>query len=246
MNKQKVFIVEDEKHNRDSLTELLNTHFNNTIEVTGASGSIEESVDFLHKHPADILFLDIELADGQVFELLNRIDYRKYKLIFTTGYSEHAIKAIKFSAIDYLLKPIIPEELITAVNKASLENVQSNPVLNDLIARKKFELAEYLIVNNLNTIEKIALEKIAYLKADGIYTIIHHENKSTISSKPIGVYEDVLPAKLFHRCHKSFLVNKYFIKRIEKSRGLVLTLFDGTELPVAVRKKDEFSQWFKE
>src|SRR5688572_17352136 len=115
MTKLKAFIIEDEKHNRDSLKSLLHEHFNNIIEIVGMSDSILESANFLNNHHADILFLDIELADGQVFDLLNRIEYKKYKLIFITGYSEHAIKAIKFSAVDYLLKPIIPEELIAAV-----------------------------------------------------------------------------------------------------------------------------------
>ncbi len=110
--------MEDEKHNRDSLMSLLDEHFSREIEVVGASGSVLESASFLHHHHADILFLDIELADGQVFDLLNSIDYKKYKLIFITGYSEHAIRAIRFSAVDYLLKPIIPKEFITAVNKA--------------------------------------------------------------------------------------------------------------------------------
>jgi two-component system LytT family response regulator len=246
MIKLNAFIVEDEKHNRDFLKSLLHEHFNSTIEVIGSSDSILESATFLNNHHADILFLDIELADGQVFDLLNRIDYKKYKLIFITGYSEHAIKAIKFSAVDYLLKPIIPEELIAAVNKVSITNAHDNPILNDLISRRQFDLADYLIINTLNAVEKIAIDKISYLEADGVYTIIYHENKKTISSKPIGIYEDVLPAHIFNRCHKSYIINKFYIKRIGKGRGLELTLLDGSSIPVAVRKKEEFNQWFKE
>lgn len=246
MNKLKAYIVEDEKHNRDSLTDLLDKHFKNEIEVVGSSGSVLESAGFLQYHMADILFLDIELSDGQVFDLLNAIDYKKYKLIFITGYSEHAIKAIRFSAVDYLLKPIILKEFLTAVNKVITSNPEDNPVLNDLISRKQFNLAEYLIINNQQALEKITIDNIKYLKADGTYTEIYHEDKKTISSKPIGVYEDVLPEKLFNRCHKSYIVNKNYIKRIGKGRSLLLTLYDGTELPVAVRKKEEFSLWFRE
>ncbi len=245
MDKLKAFIVEDEKHNRDSLTDLLDVHFKNEIEVVGSTGSILESAAFLQHHHADILFLDIELSDGQVFDLLNAIDYKKYKLIFITGYSEHAIKAIRFAAVDYLLKPIIPKEFIEAVHKVSMRITENNPILNDLINRKQFNLNEYLIINNQQAIEKITINNIKYLKADGTYTEIYYEDKKTISSKPIGVYEDVLPQNLFNRCHKSYIVNKHFIKRIGKGRSLQLTLYDGTELPVAVRKKEEFSQWFR-
>ncbi|MDP1727363.1 MAG: LytTR family DNA-binding domain-containing protein [Bacteroidota bacterium] len=246
MVKLKAFIVEDEKHNRDSLMELLDVHFKKEIEVVGSSGSILETASFLQHGQADILFLDIELADGQVFDLLSAIDYKKYKLIFITGYSEHAIKAIRFAAVDYLLKPIIPKEFIEAIKKVSIHITENNPVLNDLISRKQFNLDEYLIINNQQALEKITINNITYLKADGTYTEIYHENKKTISSKPIGVYEDVLPQNLFNRCHKSYIVNKHYIKRIGKGRSLQLTLYDGTELPVAVRKKEEFNQWFKE
>lgn len=246
MNKLKAFIVEDEKHNRDSLMDLLEVHFKNEVAVVGSTGSILESLTFLQHRHTDILFLDIELSDGQVFDLLNSIDYKKYKLIFITGYSEHAIKAIRFAAVDYLLKPIIQKEFIEAVNKVIKHKTENNPVLNDLISRKQFNLAEYLIINNQQALEKISINNIKYLKADGTYTEIYHEDKKTISSKPIGVYEDVLPEKLFNRCHKSYIVNKNYIKRIGKGRSLQLTLYDGTELPVAVRKKEEFSIWFRE
>jgi two-component system LytT family response regulator len=246
MKSLKAYIVEDEKHNRDSLTDLLGKHFKQEIEVVGGSESIAESTAFLHKQHADILFLDIELADGQVFDLLSSIEYQKYKLIFITGYAEHAIKAIRFSAVDYLLKPIIPHELIDAVNKVRTRTTEDNPVLSDLISRKQFDLGEYILISNQQFIEKIMIDKISHLKADGAYTEIYHEGKKTISSKPIAVYEDVLPENRFNRCHKSFIVNKYYIKKIGKGRSLDLTLNDGTAVPVAVRKKEEFKQWFKE
>jgi len=245
MHLLKAYIVEDEKHNRDSLIDLLHKHFKNRIDVVGASASVLEAVEFLHTHPADILFLDIELADGQVFDLLHAIDYKQYKLIFITGYAEHAIRAIRFSAVDYLLKPIIPAELVDAVNKVQIRTVEDNPILNDLVSRKQFELSEYLLVNNQQAIEKIMIDTISYLKADGTYTEIYHGAKKTVSSKPIAVYEDILPGSLFTRCHKSFIVNKHSIRRIGKGRNLQLTLHDGTEIPVAVRKKEEFNHWFK-
>lgn len=243
--KKKVFIIEDEKHNRDLLTTYINDYFSEKIEVVGYSGSIAESIEFLSKNTADILLLDIELSDGQVFELLNQIDYKKYKLLFITGYSEHAIRAIKYSAVDYLLKPVIRQDLITAIKNILVSEFNLHPELDDLINRKKFELDEHLVINGVHSIEKILFEKISHMEADGIYTIVYHDNKKTISTRPIGLYEDILPIDRFIRCHKSFIVNKFYIKKVEKGRSVGLMLHNGVELQVAVRKKDEFMEWYR-
>lgn len=245
MKQLKTFIVEDEKHNREYLMSLIEEKFNEKLEIVGSASSSLESIEFLKNSHVDLLFLDIELSDGQVFDLLKQINYKQYKLIFITGYSEHAIKAIKFSAVDYLLKPIVTSEFIDAVNKV-INTVQSeNVVLEDMINLKKFEIGDYLIINNRHSIEKIPFDKISHLEADGIYTQIYHEDKKTISSKPLGVYEDILSGKLFKRCHKSFIVNKFFIKRIEKGNGMEITLYNGKHIPVAIRKKEEFGVWFR-
>lgn len=246
MNTMKAFIVEDEKHNRDYLISLLNEHFKEQIELVGSAGSVLESVEFLNKFEVDLLFLDIELSDSRVFDLLDRIQHRNYRLIFITGYSEHAIKAIKYAAVDYLLKPIITEEFIEAVNKV-LQSPQysDRQTLEYVLDSKNLESNDYLIVNNRHSIDKIFFEKISHLEADGIYTNIYHENKKTVSSKPLGAFEEVLPLHLFNRCHKSYIVNKFFIKRVEKGRNMEITLHSGGVVPVSVRKKEEFSRWLK-
>ncbi len=244
MSKLKVLILEDEKHNRDRLLFLLDENFKDSLEVVGAAASIKEAQLLLKLRQADVLLLDIELADGQVFELLNSIDYKKYKLVFITGYSEHAIKAIKYAAIDYLLKPIDTNELIQAIHKVQGNALMDNPVLDDMLDRNKFDIAEYLVINSAQNVKKIPIDSISYLKADGIYTHIYHDNTTSVSSKPIGIYEDILPVSQFNRCHKSFIVNRSFIKRVGKGRGPDLLLLSGEELPVAVRKKEEFMLWF--
>lgn len=246
MLKYKTYIIEDERHNREILIGLINQYFIDSLEVVGVSSSILESTEFLKHHKADILLLDIELRDGQVFELLNNIDYRNYKLIFVTGYSEHAIKAFKYAAVDYLLKPINKKEFAVAISNAKAQLTKENPILDDYIKRKQFDVADYLVINTAKAIEKIPIESISHLEADGVYTTIYYDSKSTITSKPLGVYEDVLPRMQFNRCHKSYIVNRSYIKRIGKGRGLDLTLFDGKELPVAVRKKEEFMHWFED
>lgn len=246
MGKLRAFIVEDEEHNREYLSSLLHEHFSREIEICGASGLVEESIQCIKSGKIDVLFLDIELEDGQVFDILQNIEYHKYKLIFITGYSEHAIRAIKFSAVDYLLKPIDTDELIAAVRRVMHGAVPDDPILRDMISRKQFNLDNYLVINNRQSIERIALEDISHLEADGAYTVIHHKAAKTISSKAIGIYEDILPGDQFSRCHKSYIVNRKYIARIGRGRVMEVMLRDKTILKVASRKKDEFTLWFRQ
>lgn len=246
MAKLRAFIVEDEEHNREYLTSMLNENFRDKIEICGASGLVVECINFIKANRIDVLFLDIELEDGQVFDILQNIEYHKYKLIFITGYSEHAIRAIKFSAVDYLLKPIDTDELIAAVHRVMHSTAPDDPILRDMISRKQFSLDNYLVINNRQSFERIALDDISHLEADGAYTVIHHKGAKTISSKAIGIYEDILPGEQFSRCHKSYIVNRGYIARIGRGRVLEVIMRDKTILRVASRKKDEFNLWFRQ
>ena len=243
--KQKAYIVEDELNNRDLLIDLINENFSNSIEIIGSSDSVKETELFISNNHVDLLFLDIEVSDGIIFELLNTIDYIKYKLIFITGYSQYAIKAIKYAAVDYLLKPIDTNEFVTAVNKVLVDRIQKNPVLEDLIRRKKFDIAEYILIHNGEINEKIFMVDIIYIESDGFGSKVYHGGNVTNSSKPIGIFEDILPEELFFRCHKSLIINRNYIKQVDKGRNLSLTLRNNVELQVSVRKKEEFLEWFK-
>ena len=243
--KLKTFILEDESNNRELLKHYLTTYFNNKIEIVGESTNNLEALELLKHIKVDLLFLDIELADGLVFKLLNQIDYKKYKLIFITGYSEFAIKAIKYGALDYLLKPIILNELKDAISEISDNPNLNNPILDDFIIRKSFEIPDYILVNTFKEIEKINTNHISHIEADGAYSIIYYNNKKIISSKPIGIYEDILPLNNFHRCHKSFIINKLFINKVKKGRNLIIEINNKIEIPVSIRKKEEFIDWYK-
>ena len=243
--RQKAYIVEDELNNRDLLINLINENFSNSIEIIGSSDSVRETEVFIANNQVDLLFLDIEVSDGIIFELLNTIDYIKYKLIFITGYSQYAIRAIKYAAVDYLLKPIDTNEFVAAVNKVLVDRIQKNPVLEDLIKRKKFDIAEYILIHNGEINEKILMVDIIYIESDGFGSKVYHRRNVTNSSKPIGIFEDILPEELFFRCHKSLIINRNYIKQVDKGRNLSLTLRNNVELQVSVRKKEEFLEWFK-
>lgn len=245
MIQQTAYIVEDELNNRDLLIDMIKEHFPNSIEILGASESMHEAEKFLSNHSVDLLFLDIEVSDGVIFELLNKIDYIKYKLIFITGYSQYAIKAIKYAAVDYLLKPINTTEFVAAVNKVLIDRIQRNPILDDLIRRKKFDIDDYILINNGITVEKIFMINIIYIESDGLGSTVYLEDKVISSAKAIGIFEDILPEVLFFRCHKSLIINRNYIKQVDKGRNLALTLRNNVELQVSVRKKEEFLEWFK-
>ncbi len=245
MRKQKAYIVEDELNNRDMLINLIQENFSNSIEIVGTSESNKEAAHFLASNQVDMLFLDIEVSDGIIFELLNEIEYIKYKLIFITGYSQHAIKAIKYAAVDYLLKPVDNNEFIAAVNKVLIDRIQKNPILEDLIKRKQFNFDDYILVNSEEFEEKIFIVDIIYIESDGFGTKVFHKDQITNSSKPIGIFEDILPEILFFRCHKSLIISRNYIKQVDKGRNLSLTLRNEMEIQVSVRKKDEFLDWFK-
>lgn len=243
--KLRAFIVEDELHNRELLEAMLIEYCKNEVDVVGYSGSILDALQKLQVIKADVLFVDIELDDGSVFELLHNVEYKNFKIIFVTGYAEHAIRAIKFRAMDYLLKPLSAIELKEAVSKVyEIKRDESN-LAENLSGNHTLHLSDYLLVHGLSSIEKISYEHISYLQADGIYTIIHHEGKKTISSKNIGSYELILPDRIFNRCHKSFIVNKYHIQKIIKGRGLKIITMNKIQLPVAIRKKEEFLLWYQ-
>lgn len=245
MIKKKAYIVEDEKHNLEYLISLINEHYGQKIEILGHTDSILEGSEFLKNTPVDVIFLDIELADGQVFDLLRLIDYKKYKLIFITGYSQYAINAIRFSALDYLLKPIVTKEFTDAVDKLLDTDNHNIEIIEEFVKQNDFKFSEYLVLNKSNSIDRYKFETIMYMNADGAYTEIYMENSKTTASKSIKDFEDILPENQFFRCHKSHIVNRHFIKKVMKGRALELTLFNGTVLPVSVRKKEEFINWYK-
>jgi two-component system LytT family response regulator len=250
MSKINVLIVDDEPKCIDTLTVLLK-EFRNDITILDAADAVKTALPLIEKHQGniDILFLDIQMPGGDGFTLLQRIPHIDFKVIFTTAHDKYAIQAIKFSALDYLLKPIDNSELQLSIEKfRELKKVglQSTSINDFKKALEHKNVFEKLAVPTPAEIRFIQLDKILYLESDNNYTTLHLEGKQhLVSSKNIGYYEDLLASLHFFRIHNSYLVNVKKIDRFLKGKNGSVQLENGVVLDVSGRRKDDLLNLLK-
>jgi two-component system LytT family response regulator len=241
----RTLIIDDEKNNRRKIRELLENHFPN-VQLVGEAEGVKTGLESIVNHSPDLILLDIRLMDGDAFDLLNQVGKVNFKIIFITAYEEYALKAIKFSALDYLLKPVLLDDLKAAIAKAE------NQIMNELNL-KLLELSNNLNASQnkrivLKTVEKlhfVPVQDIMRCEADRNYTTFFlTDNKKIVVSGSIKDYEDILCEQGFYRLHKSHIVNLTYIKSYEKADGGTVILTDGSHVPVAVRKKNQLIELF--
>jgi two-component system LytT family response regulator len=241
MKKITAILVEDNALALQMLTNDISIH-HKEIMIVGKAKSVVEAAKLLRTNEPDILFLDIMLGDGTGFDLLEIFPDLNAKIIFVTASDAHAIKAFKFAAIDYILKPYSNEDLAISIKKAK-EQIQPNKeqlaVLQGTISNPNVILQKI----SLHTSEKIIvvlLSDIIRCKSDNNYTTFYLENKQNILvSKTLKYYADMLKEHQFLRVHQSHLINTKYIKEFIKSDGGYLILKDKSNIPVSVRKKNE-------
>jgi two-component system LytT family response regulator len=239
-------LVDDEQNSRDTLKGKLEL-FCPEVEVVAEADSVAAAAEALQKHKPGLLFLDIELAGESGFDLLKDIadnDEVNPSVIFITAHDEFAIKAIKFSALDYLLKPIDPEELVKAVRKAEEEKgMPSRASSFDLLVeniRKAADSPKKVVVPTSDGMHVIKISEIMRLESSSNYTTFYLNNtKKLLASKTLKEFDSILQGYSFNRIHKSHLVNMNFVKRYVQTDGGYLILEDGTNIPVANRKKEQ-------
>lgn len=236
----RAYIVDDEPELRSLNQTLLTTHFPE-IEIAGTGGSVNEAVDFINKHKPNLLILDIRLTDGTGFNILQKIEPYNYALIFITAYNEFAIKAIRFSAIDYILKPIDVDDFCSAVTRA-LSSINSSKLQEQVSTffnyyeRKTQD--RRIVLKTSDAITIVEVGDITYCRSESNYTTFHFTNgKKVMISKVLKDYDDLLSEYGFFRPHHSFLVNLKYISLLDKSDGGFLVLKDGSEIPVSTRRK---------
>ena len=238
----RVVIIDDEVNVRIVLKKLLSLLYVD-CEVVGEAGSIKLGKEVILSVKPDIVLLDINLEDGSGFGLLELIPNRKFKLIFITAFDEYAIRAFKFNAIDYLLKPIDPDELKKAINSAKnavnsedgLDFLLKNIAENKGIEAKDNSFKKLVIKTNQRTYF-ILLSEILYFESDGSYSKVVTEKTTILASKNIKYFQEILPKEMFIRTHKSFLVNKLPIVSV-KDNNVILN--NDIKVPISVRKKAE-------
>lgn len=235
----KAIIIEDEILVSNALKQMLRL-IDESIEVVAIASHVNDAVQKIIANQPDIVFLDVELEDGTGFDILKKLDSTNFKTIFTTAYNQYAIKAFKYSAVDYLLKPIDPTELQDALIRA--KNAISNKkeyqellsVLNENIEQQEKKIV--LKTSGQQFVIKVA--DIIHLQADGAYTSFVSTKMKIIISKNIKFYQNLLDDN-FVRCHQSHLVN---IKHVLGIKSGQLRMTNGDLIPISTRKKSSILQ----
>ncbi len=248
----KVVIVDDEQNSRDTLKGKLEL-FCPEVEVAGEAENVADGIARITAQRPDAVFLDIQLAGESGFDILEQIRDNKDlhpEIIFITAHDEFAIKAIKFSALDYLLKPIDPEELVKAIRKVEEEKgvPKKSGNINVLVEniRQASDSPKKIVVPTSDGMHVIKLSDIVRLESSSNYTTFFLNNaKSLLASKTLKEFDTMLSGYNFNRIHKSHLVNMNYLKRYVQTDGGYLILEDGSKIPVANRKKEQLLHTLK-
>ncbi|MGB3078281.1 MAG: LytTR family DNA-binding domain-containing protein [Saprospiraceae bacterium] len=236
-------IIDDERKGRNALKQKLKEYCPQ-VELLGEAENGGEGLMLIEKHNPVIVFLDIEMPMMNGFEMLQNLPAKNFHLIFTTAYDQYAIKAFKYAAFDYLLKPIDIEELQMTIKKAEQQIALNNTA-------ERLETLTHNLAGK-NQLQKIAiptmegllffnLSDIVYLEAESNYTTLHFVNHpKLIASRTMRDFEELLPSDMFFRTHNSYIINLNFIKRYLKGDGGQIEMQNGHFVDVARRKKEEF------
>jgi len=237
----KAIIVDDEQKSRKILQQLVHEHCP-FVEVRELCDSVEQALVAIEKHAPGLVFLDIEMPFNNGFNLLEKIEKPAFDVIFVTAYDHYAIKAIKFSAMDYLLKPVDEEELKRAVDKLKHRDVLKKNTGADvamLLANLKSKSAR-IAVPAFDGLEMISIEDIVKCTSNDTYTTIFLAGgKKTVVSRILKDYEELLGDYNFLRIHHSCLINLKQVARYVKGDGGYVIMADGSTCEVSRRKKAE-------
>ena len=248
-NKLKAMLVDDEKHCIETLRYELQLHCPQ-VEIVDSASSGPEGIIKIKDHQPDLLFLDIEMPGMSGFEMLRSLGEVDFAVIFVTAYDQYALQAFRFAAADYLLKPVIGEQLVQAVSRVNTRNT----TVSD--SRLQLEALLYNLKEGMKS-PRIALPSgrgmdfvdaadIIYCKAESNYThIILSNNRKYTIAKTLKDVELILESLNFFRVHQSYLINFGFMQRYLRDDGGYVVMSDGKHIPIAKRRKEEFTQRMK-
>jgi two-component system LytT family response regulator len=236
-------VIDDEPMAREALLALIE-RYSPEVEIIGTAGDIEAAVNIIRKGRPELIFLDVQLMDGTGFDVLNRLDNDSYKIVFVTAFEEYAITAFKFSAMDYLLKPVNPDELVKAVGKVqdSLDRESMTRRLEVLFENISSQARENrkIALRTATSMHIVNLSEIIRCQSEKNYTQFFLNGGDVITvSKTLKEFEEMLSPFGFVRVHQSHLVNLDHVRRYDKSDGGSLILSDDSQVPVSMRKKDD-------
>lgn len=243
MQKVSAIVVDDEINNRDLLIHFIEKYCP-LVNVIASATTKAEAIELITQLKPQLLFLDIVLDQGSGFDVLEQVDYSGTKVIFVTAFNEFAVKAFRYNAVDYIMKPIQVEELVSAVNSA-YKDIENDAFTE---ARQIGQLSQSLTNDNLNIIavpsvnkiEFVKLEDIIYFKSESRYTNFYLNNgKRLMATKNIGDYEKILDTSVFFRIHNRYIINLRHVQNINKAAGNYCEMSNGDLLPIAKRRQDQ-------
>lgn len=233
----RTILIDDEQANVENLQILL-TKYCPAVKVVATANNINDAFNQVNLHHPDLLFLDIQMGRTTGFDLLNLLEEKTFEVIFVTAYDSYGIQAVKFAALDYLLKPVDPDELISAVSKAQskiankINGEQLNFLLNQ-IKRKEPSIPKIALPQQ-HEIRYVSVDEIVRCVADNTYTLFHlSSGEKILISRSLKEYSDLLKPQGFVRTHQSHLVNPKFVKSWLKEDGGTLLMNNGDKIPVS-------------
>lgn len=236
----KAVVVDDENKGRSALKSLLQL-IDDSVEIIGEAGSVAEGVTTIEQRQPDLVFLDIQMGDGTGFDLLEKLRFKEFQLIFTTAHDEFALKAFRYSAIDYLTKPIDPDLLAEALKKVreNYKKYDLNLKLEALVQNRN--RIQRLALPSLKGIELVRKDEVVRCESANNYTVFHLTNqREIVVTKTLKEFEDMLTGEGFLRVHQSHLINLNEVVQYLKEDGGYALMSDGSKVEVSRRKKEAF------
>lgn len=240
----RTLIVDDEQHCTDRIVKLLE-NYADKFTLLGSCDSVETAKESIIKLSPDVVFLDVQLHERTGFDLLAQLPQINFEVIFTTAYDNYAVKAFRFSALDYLLKPVDSEEFGAAIQKIIKKDGLKNTSNRLEVLFENFESkvvgSRKVAIPTLEGLTFIKMDDIVRCQSDGNYThLFLNDNKKLTATKTLKYFEEMLDDYQFFRVHKSHYINISYIDKYLKGKGGYVQMTDGSHIEVAVRRKEEF------
>lgn len=238
----KTIIIEDEPAVRKEIEWLVRQE--KDLELLGTASSVQGALGLISETNPQLALMDVQLIGGTAFDILARLKDISFRIIFITAYNHFAVKAIKYGALDYLLKPLDEEELHAALERVradGTDNLQAQQQQLDIVQAQAGQtggsLEDQLVLHTMEFIQMLQLKDIMYCRSEGSYTnFFLQDGRQIMVSKPLKYYDELLPEQWFLRPHQSYLVNRMCVDRFMKNGSIVLK--NHVEIPVSVRRKD--------
>jgi two-component system LytT family response regulator len=240
----RIGLIDDEPAARQALRTLL-SKLCPDVEVVGEADGVASGVKLIRQTNPHAVLLDISMEDGSGFDLLDLFPSLPFKVIFTTASDEFALKAFRYNALDYLLKPVAPKELLAALDRIGGESLEINSLkVRNALEDTRRERLERIALTSQEGLVFLHLDQIIHLESDGNYTTFYMVGKERhVVARPMRAFEELLPPAAFFRIHQSHMVHRRFVKKVLKEDGGYALMEDGSKLPLARRRKEEFFEW---